>query len=422
MVENLSETEAKKPRKPKTELESKSFKDGAIYLFKRADYKKPTWFCRVKVPGAKGYVSQSTKTTDEHAAYKFADDLFHKALVRVASGQEINSKKVSVAIKEFVAHIEVAEKNRATTVTRVQFLNRTVEFFGGMRLKEINTKTLSELNDWIRKNSKNGELSTNTVKRYSTDLKQFFNWCLSLSYIDVAPSFPKLKTQVVRRPHFDLKDYNKLTRQLREFVKSEYPWIVRDRTMLVNYVLILANTGIRVGEARNVKWRDIREIPPPKDSNQPADVALFVTGKTGPREVVARTPEVKTYFKRILELRTKELGKKPDNDDYVFCNRDGTPIGSFKKSFSALLKSAGVETDSHGNKRTIYSLRHTYATFRLQEGVHQFVLAKNMGTSVAMLEKHYGHTSNVASAAELTKGGNFKGDKKAKTVDWLMEG
>ena len=69
--------------------------------------------------------------------------------------------------------------------------------------------------------------------------------------------------------------------------------------------------------------------------------------------------------------------------------------------------------------RTIHSLRHTYATFRLQEGVHQFVLAKNMGTSVAMLEKHYGHTSNVASAAELTKSGSFKSGKKAKTVDWL---
>ena len=40
-----------------------------------------------------------------------------------------------------------------------------------------------------------------------------------------------------------------------------------------------------------------------------------------------------------------------------------------------------------------------------------------MGTSVAMLEKHYGHASNVASAEELTKGGAFKGDKKTKAVD-----
>ncbi len=109
-------------------------------------------------------------------------------------------------------------------------------------------------------------------------------------------------------------------------------------------------------------------------------------------------------------------------NDFVFCNKNGTPIGSFKKSFLSLLRSAGVEYDEDGSRRNIYSLRHTYATLRLQEGVHQFVLAKNMGTSVAMLKKHYGHTSNVASAAELTKGGNFKGDKKAKTVDWLMEG
>jgi len=75
------------------------------------------------------------------------------------------------------------------------------------------------------------------------------------------------------------------------------------------------------------------------------------------------------------------------------------------------LKSAGVEIDSHGNKRTIYSLRHTYATFRLQDGVHQFILAWNIGTSTAMLEKHYRHASNVASAAELTKSGPKNGSR-----------
>ena len=180
----------------------------------------------------------------------------------------------------------------------------------------------------------------------------------------MAPRFVKAKPQVNRRPHFDNEDYNKLTRYLRDFIKSDHPRTVRDRKMLVNYVLILSNTGIRVGEARNLKWCDLREIPPPEGSNQPADLALFVKGKTGARQVVARTPEVKKYFKRILELREDELKRKPNNNDYVFCNRDGTPVGSFKKSFESLLKAAGVETDRHGNKRTIYSLRHTYATFR----------------------------------------------------------
>ena len=105
MDEAVQNPKPKKERKAKVELDSRTFKDGAIYLFRRADYVKPTWFCRVKVPGAKGYVSCSTKTTDEHAAYKFADDLFHKSLVKVHNGQDLNSKPVVTALDEYVAHL-----------------------------------------------------------------------------------------------------------------------------------------------------------------------------------------------------------------------------------------------------------------------------------------------------------------------------
>jgi integrase len=454
-------TDQNPPRKPKSELESRTFKDGTIYLFRRADYKKPTWFCRVKVPGVKGYISCSTKTTDEHDAYKFADDVFHNALGRIASGQDITSKKVSVALKEYIDYVEVnePEKNR---YIKVLFLKKWFEFFGNMRLKDINTATLTALNEWTSKKSIERQeqlrkekkeraerlakargdrpkrthknkviqkvekpekpikgLSPNTIKRLSTYQKQFFHWCFDRNYIEALPRSPRLKTEANRRPHFSLDDYNKLTRYFQKYLKVKNKKILRERTMLVNYVLILSNTGIRVGEARTLKWRDIREIPAPENSNQPPDIALLVKGKTGIREVVARTPDVKLYFQRILEIRKKELGgKKPKENDFIFCNRDGLPIGSFKTSFNRLIDEAEVACDSHGVRRSIYSLRHTYATFRLQEGVHQFILAKNMGTSTEMLEKHYGHTSNVASAAELTKGGSFKGDKRVKAVDW----
>ena len=80
----------------------------------------------------------------------------------------------------------------------------------------------------------------------------------------------------------------------------------------------------------------------------------------------------------------------------------------------ALTKEAGVEFDRDGDRRTIYSLRHTYATFRLQEGVNHYVLARNMGTSVKMLEQHYGHTSNRAMADELTK----HKEKRRETLAW----
>jgi integrase len=170
--------------------------------------------------------------------------------------------------------------------------------------------------------------------------------------------------------------------------------------MLTNYVLILANTGIRVGEARNLKWSDISTFPA---DNGNENIALQVKGKTGAREVVARTPSVKDYLHRIWELRCEELKTKPPIGDYIFCHKDGKPIHSFKKGFNTLIAEAGVEFDAEGQRRVIYSLRHTYATFRLHEGVNHYVLARNMGTSVKMLEQFYGHTSNRAMADELTK-------------------
>jgi hypothetical protein len=36
-------------------------------------------------------------------------------------------------------------------------------------------------------------------------------------------------------------------------------------------------------------------------------------------------------------------------------------------------------------------LRHTYATFALRAGVPVFALSRFMGTSIAMIDLHYGH-------------------------------
>lgn len=82
-----------------------------------------------------------------------------------------------------------------------------------------------------------------------------------------------------------------------------------------------------------------------------------------------------------------------------------------------MLKLAGVTHSPEGRVRTPYSLRHTYATERLNAGVQEYHLAQNMGTSVAMLEQHYGHTSNVGNVAELTKQRRKGGE--VVDMDWL---
>jgi hypothetical protein len=41
--------------------------------------------------------------------------------------------------------------------------------------------------------------------------------------------------------------------------------------------------------------------------------------------------------------------------------------------------------------RHLYDLRHTYATFALRAGVSVFAVSRFMGSSIAMIDHHYGH-------------------------------
>ena len=419
LQERILPTASKVDRKA---LESRTFMDGAIYIYVRPDYKKPTWLCRLKIPNMKGYVVRSTKATDEHGAYKFAVDLYNQFLVRSLKGEDLNSPNISKVIESYIARLEPSA-NRQSVHYKILLAKRVQPFFQSKTFAELDTALISRMIDHLVKGSRNSTLSPNTIRRTYSDFKHFLNWCVEEGYLATMPRFPKVLGEQSQRPHFDARDWAKLIRHLREFVKAENRAVRRSRMMLRDYVLVLVNTGIRVGEARTLKWRDVRPVGGTEERG--ADIVLTVSGKTGVREVVSRSWDIKKSFKRLYDLRIEELttSENPnpaiDPNSLIFCHLDGTEIGSFKKSFGTLLKKAGVATDSRGQARTIYSLRHTYATNSLQHGVNHYALAKNMGTSVAMLENFYGHTSNVAAAAELTKRTKRKVSGASSSFSWL---
>ena len=49
------------------------------------------------------------------------------------------------------------------------------------------------------------------------------------------------------------------------------------------------------------------------------------------------------------------------------------------------------------------NLGRTAPEMRLLKGISVYTLAENMGTSIAMIEKHYGHLKPEMAADELTK-------------------
>ncbi|MCR9178596.1 MAG: site-specific integrase, partial [Alphaproteobacteria bacterium] len=79
-----------------------------------------------------------------------------------------------------------------------------------------------------------------------------------------------------------------------------------------------------------------------------------------------------------------------------------------------ILDEEGLKFDRDGNRRTAYSLRHSYICFRLMEGADIYQVAKNCRTSVEMIEKHYAaHIKTSINAAAV----NVRRVKKHKPVE-----
>ena len=90
---------------------------------------------------------------------------------------------------------------------------------------------------------------------------------------------------------------------------------------------------------------------------------------------------------------------------------------SFSKLFDEYLKQHNLLISPITNKkRVLYSLRHTYATLALtHDKVSIHTLAKQMGTSVAMIEQHYSHLDAVKAMAQL------RGEESRQLLDLALD-
>ena len=101
-------------------------------------------------------------------------------------------------------------------------------------------------------------------------------------------------------------------------------------------------------------------------------------GKTGPRDVYL-SDKALSHFKKLAR------GKLPTA--YLHTKEDGMPWGS---SHQHRPMREAVKTAKLPRGAMFYTLRHTHISRALLAGVNAQVVAENCGTSVRMIEKHYG--------------------------------
>jgi integrase len=377
--------------------------DGRIVLYRRADHQSLNWTVRLKIPNATGFVVKSAKTADDFEARRFAEDLYYQLEGRARRGESIKSPTFKRVFEEWKAALSMDRK--VVSANYIDRNARRIEIWvlphlGNQLIDTLNDNAMSEYLGWrVGQAKKPPALAT--LRNERTVLNQIFRFAKRKGYISDPPVIAVPAGRQNSRPDIPETEWRKLYTYLRAYVKhAQDKRRHRERFYLQHYILILANSGIRIGEARHLRWRDVSST---RTLSGEKRLIFTVRGKTGEREVVCNE-HVERYIERLRKHRSEEVGKL-DSNERVFCHPDGRAIGSFKKGFQQALEGAGVLRGSDGKKRVPYSLRHTYATMRISEGVSVFQLAANMGTSVEMIESFYGkkRMRDPKMATEVTK-------------------
>lgn len=392
------------------QIDTKILKDGLI-IFRRNDVKHRMWYCRMAIPkerrfGVNRYKTICLKTTDEAAARASAFDQDSELRFKVKHEMPVFNRSFAQVAQEY----SDKEKGRAEVgqIThhrwRVQDshiktqLNR---FLGKTQITLIGQDRWNEYPVWRQRNGKGrsgGKVSDGTIRSEMATLKCVMAYAASKQYIRESQVFKgRLPLSKARREEFTPQEYRQLHTFARKWIKEargdNNEWY---RTVAYNFVLIMCNTGMRPSEAKNLLWRDV-DIQTDKHGRH--FVRLFVRGKGKHRNLVAAS-NVATYFERI-----KEISRATKPDDHVFTTDDGKEAKTLYHSLiERLLIESGLQKSSSGSHRSTYCFRHTYATFRLTEGVDVYFLAKQMGTSVKMIEDHYGHVNPVKNAERILQG------------------
>jgi integrase len=343
------------------------------------------------------YLYRSLRTRSLIPAISAARKLFHSIEFRQQSGLPIGSRSVNRVIDEYVTLREKQHDQGRTSIHMLRQIKRVVKFWrehaGDQGIENIGNKELSGYIEW-RKNyyaqfktlPKNAKLNPadKTLQWEMMLGKAIIRWAGEQGYRGDLPlptfTFTPKKNRV--RPAFELHEYRRLLRTLIKW-RRDCPndtWR-HARLLLIDYVLILANSGMRVGEANNLKIRDLETF---KDDLERRNYRFNVKGKTGERDVILRASAAKSVD-RLLARRSGAGA-----NDWLFVMRDGSRVITLIDQFDKALEIAGIVCNSHGDKYTLYSLRHFYAVLSLRRGIGVFDVARNMGTSVQMVQAYYG--------------------------------
>lgn len=321
--------------------------------------------------------------------YQAALDEFTNLLKGVAQEDAGDSMPFKFVADRYVQNLIDTGKKPKTVKLRKEYLQGFLDHVGELPANAVTNDTITE---WFKTEKKWGEsvrymaaTSVRAALTYGKDAKLLSAKVDNLRFkgLNINPE-SKGKESVITADQWE---------RIQEDTKKKAPW-------LLDVLHFMWDCGCRPGEgtvitAAMVNWSISAVIIPAK---------LTKTPKKGDRVIALATP-------RMVEIVRRKCEQFPKGPLFRG-QREILTEELLAKVFSGISKRVGFPV-------TAYYFRHTFATNFLMHGGKDgtpgsiAVLAKLLGNSVRMIEKHYGHLEFYRSnLGDIVRA--FRGDSGTK--------
>jgi hypothetical protein len=374
----------------------------------------PYWWVRYWEKGET--FRKSTKTRCRQAATAFAKQFFSDIKHRIQHGPTAacTASAFDTVLKSLLAS-ERAKLNRGE-LTKISYDNQVYRydkkirpFFQNVDVTDLDYAMVNEFLNEIRTD----DLSSSTISAYIRLVRKVLRHAARQRLIAFVPEIPTVSIKDNPRGSFSASEYLLLVRTARKLMGQRigvevnarsrraqgtvdrFGRIGRDLPWLIRFMV---NAFVRPSDIKFLQHKHVTVV---RGRHTYLRLNLPET-KRHDRPIVTLQAAVAVY-ERLLAWQQSQGRGQPD--DYVFLPEQsdrGQALESLGWQFRHAQTVAGVGgITANGQRRTLYSLRHTAMTFRLLYGrrVDLLTLARNARTSVEMVERFY--SSNLAAEMNI---------------------
>jgi integrase len=313
-------------------------------------------------------VKRSLKTNDRELARRRLARLREKA-VRM-HGAEYRNIRFEELTKLWLASIQSTVKP-STFRRRTDCINRLLSFLKGIPVRSI---SMNDIERWkigrgaaIGARTFNKELETlNLLMRYARDVK-------GILLDNPAEKIRKRKEPKPTVPIPTKEQFRQVVAQLRSEPKAV-------RSGAAEFAEFLAYSGLRLGEAREVRWHDI---------NFDLNTLLVTGGEMGTKNHEHRTVPLFPPLRRLIETMIADRNRDVPAYERIFGFQD------IRQALHSACRRAGLHRFTH------HSLRHFFCSNAIEAGCDFKVIAGWLGhkDGGVLVAKTYGHLRSEHSAA-----------------------